>query len=213
MKRLIILSIALLFSLSAFAQVKGDMYLAGNLGASCGTQTVTLSEGSYSTKTSQPLDASFGIGAEFGYFVANNMRLAFSLSLPVSFSPTSEDDGKWLKNTTVAVGINPNIAYYVRLAERFYYTPEFGVFFEFGSYKQKLSSSQSYRTGVWGWGVYLHYAAFEFRINEKFALGFNVGSLDYSSAKIMDQESDSSISTGQFKFYLNSASIDFRFYF
>lgn len=106
------------------------------------------------------------------------------MSVPFSSSPVEEIDGKWLKNTAAAFAINPNIAYYVKLANRFYYTPEVGVSFDFGSRKEQLSKSESYKTPFWGWNVYANLLALEFRVTDKFAIGALIGSYRIRQHKI-----------------------------
>ncbi len=146
MKKFYLIVPLMLFSMASFTQTKGEMFIAGTISADFGTQKTTLSDGSYSTSAKQPLSSSFGLGVEYGYFVADNLRLTLAMAVPFSSSPVEEVDGKWLKNTAVAFAINPNLAYYVKLADRFYYTPEVGVSFDFGSRKEQLSKSESYKT-------------------------------------------------------------------
>ena len=99
MKKLVLFAVAMLVSVASFAQKKGDMFIAGSISADCGTQTTSLSDGGYSTSVSQPLSTSFGFGVEYGYFVADNLKLAMAMSVPFSSSPVKEVDGKWLKDT------------------------------------------------------------------------------------------------------------------
>lgn len=55
------------------------------------------------------------------------------MAVPFSTSLIEEVEGKWLKDKATSFIINPNVAYYVRLADKFYYTPEVGVVVNFGS--------------------------------------------------------------------------------
>ena len=210
MNKLYLIIPIMLFSMTSFAQTKGDMYISGYISAECSMQQTTLPDGSHSTSAYHPLNSSFGLGIEYGYFVINNFRLSLALSMPFSSVPTSEENGKWLKNSTIGFGINPNISYYLILADRFYYTPEAGVAFEFGSYYEKLSSSTSYKSGYWGWQVYLTLISFEFRISEILAIGASMESLRHSSTRY---ESDPYPAFSQFNFNLNNADIYIRFYF
>ena len=110
MKKIVLIIAVMSISVISFAQTKGEMFIAGTVSADLGTQKTTLSDGSYSTSAKQPLSSSFGFGVEYGYFVADNLRLALAMSVPFSSSPVEEIDGKWLKNTAAAFAINPNIA-------------------------------------------------------------------------------------------------------
>ena len=213
MKKIFLFSVAMLIGVASFAQKKGDMYIAGSISADFGTQKSTLSDGSYSTSASQPLSSSFSLGAEYGYFVADNLRLAMALSAPFSWSPEEEVDGKWLNDKASAFAINPNVAYYVRLADRFYYTPEVGVALNFGSLKEELTKSETYTTPFWGWDVYANLLALEFRVSEKIAIGAVVGGISYGSAIYSNKDTDAKLTSNQFNFDFNNSSVQFRFYF
>lgn len=213
MKKILLFSVAMLIGVASFAQKKGDMFVAGSISADFGTQKTTISDGSYSVSAKQPSGASFSLGAEFGYFVVDNLRLSMYLSVPFSSSPVEEVDGKWLRNTAAAFAINPNVAYYVRLADRLYYTPEVGVAFEFGSRKEQLSVSESYKTPFWGWNVYANLLALEFKVSEKLSIGALVSGISYGNTRFTDKKTDAYLDSSQFNFDLNNSSVHFRFYF
>lgn len=213
MKKILLFSVAMLIGVASFAQKKGDMFIAGTISADFGTQTTSLSDGGYSASVSQPLSSSFGFGVEYGYFVADNLRLAMAMSVPFSSSPVEEVDGKWLKDKASSFAINPNVAYYVRLADRFYYTPEVGVSVNFGSLKEQLSKSETYKTPFWGWDVYANLLALEFRVSERIAIGAFVGGISYGSAIYTNVDTDVKATINQFDFDFNNSSIHFRFYF
>ena len=213
MKKILLFSVAMLIGVASFAQKKGDMYIAGSISTDFGTQTTTLSEGGYSASVSQPLGTSFSFGAEYAYFVADNFRLAMAMAVPFSSSPVEEVGGKWLKDKASSFAINPNISYYVRLADRFYYTPEVGVSVNFGSLKEQLSKSETYKTPFWGWDVYANLLALEFRVSEKIAIGAIVSGISYGSAIYTNVDTEAKATINQFKFDLNNSSVHFRFYF
>ena len=213
MKKILLFSVAMLIGVASFAQKKGDMFVAGSISADFGTQKTTISDGSYSTSAKQPSGASFSLGAEFGYFVVDNLRLSMYLSVPFSSSPVEEVDGKWLRNTAAAFAINPNVAYYVRLADRLYYTPEVGVSFDFGSRKEPLSVSESYKTPFWGWHVYANLLALEFKVSEKLSIGALVSGISYGNTRFTDKKTDAYLDSSQFNFDLNNSSVHVRFYF
>lgn len=213
MKRFYLIMSVMLLSIASFAQTKGEMFIAGTVSADLGTQKTTLSDGSYSTSAKQPLNSSFGLGVEYGYFVADNWRLTLAMAVPFSSSPVEEVDGKWLNNTAAAFAINPNVAYYVKLADRFYYTPEVGVSFDFGSRKEQLSKSESYKTPFWGWNVYANLLALEFRVTNKFAIGAVIGAIGYGNTRFTDKDTDAYLDNSQFTFGLNDSSVHVRFYF
>ena len=76
-----------------------------------------------------------------------------------------------------------------------------------------VDSNDHYKTGYTGWVIYANYAAFEFKVNEKIAIGLNLGSLDYAHANVKDKDSDAHVATGVFKFDINSGNASFRVYF
>lgn len=213
MKNSIFTFLFVLITTTSFAQKSGEMYISGNIGAEFGKQKVTLSNGSYSISEDQPLASSFSIGVEYGCFATDNFRLSIAAQIPYSSTPTSKDNNEWLNNSTIGFAINPNIAYYVRISERFYYTPELGAFFEFGNYKQELSSNESYTTQYSGWGTYLTLIAFEFRVNEKIAIGTSIGNISYASVVMKEKDTKTDMTANQFKFSLNDVGVNVRFYF
>ena len=213
MKKILSFLVAMLIGVASFAQKKGDMFISGTISADLGSQTTSLSDGGYSASVSQPLSSSFSFGVEYGYFVADNLRLAMAMSVPFSYSPVEEVEGKWLKDKASSFAINPNVAYYVRLADRFYYTPEVGVSVNFGSLKEQLSKSETYTTPFWGWNVYANLLALELRASDKIAIGAIFGAISYSSTIYTNVDTDYKASINQFVFDLNNSSIYYRFFF
>ena len=214
MKRFVLLAVLLCGSLSLSAQNKGDKYIAGSFGLSFGNQEQELSDGVFSTTASQPLSTTLSLQAEIGYFIADNLRVGLALGVPFNSSPSNQtDDGTWLKTNTLGLEINPSIAYYVKMAENLYYTPEIGGTYEFGFYKEQLTKNNTYNADYSGWSLYFNFLALEYRVNEKFALGVGIGTLGYVSAKIKDPDSDAFLGTSQFVFNFNSASVSARIYF
>lgn len=212
MKRIILLSAAVLASLSLFAQRKGDKYISASMSASLGSQTIETFDGAYTTTSSQPKGTTLSVMGEFGFFLADNFRLALALGVPFSSTPTSQISNVWLKSNTIGFQINPNIAYYVKLAQGLYYTPEIGFSYEFGSYKEDLTANTSFNAKYSGWDVYANLLALEFQVNPKFAVGVGIGNITYAKAKIKDKTSSAYYGTSQLQFNLNTASVHVRFY-
>lgn len=208
MNRLILTALVMFVGMTLSAQQKGDLYLSGLMSASAGKQIYQLDDEEEFGLDSQPTQASFGIGTELGLFVKDNVRLGFAFSMPFSSTPYDYEDGEWLKIKTIGFGFNPNISYYVKLTNNLYYTPEFGVSMEAGTIKEPLSSAEKHIDGYFGWHVYLSFLAFEFKVSDSFSLGAGVGSFGYASLK----ELQCDITTSQFSFSLNSASLSARFY-
>lgn len=215
MKRTLLICGFLLACLPIMAQNKGEMYLGLATDLSFGTQRTTTYSGSYSRMESQPLGFSFGVQAEYAYFVANNLRLGLAVGLPYSSSPLGKDANSiWLYSKTIGFDINPNIAYYVRITDKFFYTPELGFSYGLGSYKEDVSGNITYNMIYSNYLVYLHLLAFEFRVSQSFGLGVMVGQLSYSYLTIKDKtEPDRNMGFGRFTGNINSGGIAARIYF
>lgn len=91
-----------------------EMYVGGSLGVTTASASIDGVSASATT---------FGFAPEFGYFVADRLRLSGS----IAYNLTSSGD------TSHALTIGPSVAYYVRLCDRFYYTPEAGIGFAYAS--------------------------------------------------------------------------------
>lgn len=210
MKRLFLLVAVLAGSTMTFAQEKGDMYIGASLNFAAGSSTTITTVSDISDSETTPNSTSFGISAEYGYFVAKNFRVALSLGYEFESQPTLKDGDSWSKSKASLFCINPNVAYYVRLADRFYYTPEVGADFGFGSVNVPISRSSSMSQDISQWGIYAHFLALEFRATEHFALGCSCGHLAYTSSKMKRDQADLKVNT--FKFDFGSCGVFARFY-
>lgn len=215
MKKKLFVLAAIFVSVAMSAQSKGEMYIGGAISATFGNQSTEVNNGngiSITTK-GEPLESSLDFMAEFGYFVSDNLRFALCLAVPMSSTPTGKSGDTWLKTKTTGFRINPNIAYYMRVADRLYYNPEIGYFFETGSFNEDLTEKTTYKTDYTTNSVYLNFLSFEFRATQKLAIGVGVGSIGYYKMKINDKDSDSYMSSEQFMFVLNKAQINVNYYF
>jgi hypothetical protein len=213
MKRILLVVATLLVCVSLSAQNKGEMFIAPTIGASFGSQNSKFFDGVNTTTDKKPMTTSLSGQGEFGYFVANNLRLAFDLGVSFSTTPNAQIGSRWLRSNTVSFMLNPNVAYYVRLADRLYYTPEIGVFYEFGFNKEDLTTSTTDNTRYSGWGLYTNLLALEYRVNQKIAIGVIIGGLDYSSMREKSNDVPNVYSDHrQFVLDLNSASVSVYFY-
>ena len=101
MKKLFFCALAAIVSLQvASAQKRGEMYVGGSLGVTTASASIDGISASATT---------FGFAPEFGYFVADRLRLSGS----IAYNLTSSGD------TSHALTIGPSVAYYVRLCDRF----------------------------------------------------------------------------------------------
>ena len=209
-----LLVIAMFFTcIALFAQNKGDKCIAFALYSSFGSQDIENSNGSYSTTTTSPLNTSLSFQAEYGYFAVDNIRLAMCIATPYVSIPTCNTGASWLHSKMFGVQVNPNIAYYLALSDRLYYTPEIGCSFGYGSYKEQLSANTSYKANYTDWSFYFNFLALEYKINEKTRIGTTVANLSYDIMKIKDENTNAYLGASQFLFNMNSASVLVRFYF
>lgn len=213
MKKILVTFLVLASFSSLFAQSKGDMFISGSISANLGTQNISLSSGGFTTTESIPLESSFTLGVEYGYFVANQLKIGLGLFTAGTSTPTESKNNKWLKNSTTAFGINPNLAYYVPISDNIHYTPEFGSTIEFGTYKEAISTSSSYKTPCNAWQIYLSLIGFEFKISDNFSIGASAGTLSYGAVIIKDSSTDMVLQTSQLRFDLNEGAISAKLYF
>lgn len=151
MKKLFVILVALLCcSATAFAQNKGDKYIGGNLGLAI--QAVGA-DGNTSAA------AALGIQPEFGYFVADRLKIGASLGYSISAG-------------THSFTIMPNISYYLPLCDGLYYAPGLELGYALGA-EQGFSMS--------GFGLAAHFFTLEFRPSEHFGFSANLLSLNFVS--------------------------------
>lgn len=213
MKKIVFVIGILVFSMNAFAQNKGDKFFLTELGGSFGSVNIEVTDGVQSVVSKKPYNASVGAEIGMGFFVANNLRLEFPIGIGYQNTPSLESDGKWLKDEFLGAYFKPNIAYYVKLADRFYYTPEIGAGLEAGTNKYVQSYSQSSRYKYLGYGIHAKLLAFECRASNKVAFGLNIGLVTYFHSKMYNNLYSAYVLNDQFKFNFNTASVTARFYF
>ena len=137
----------MLCSTATFAQNKGDKYLGGRIG---------LTIQSVGIEGENVAAAGFEIQPEFGYFVADRLKIGASVGYGIS-------------SGTHTFTICPNLFYYVRLCDGLYYTPGIEVGFAMGA------SDGFVMPGV---GLAAHLFTLEFRPTEHFGFSANLVSLN-----------------------------------
>lgn len=208
MKKTIVAAALLLASVSAFAQSQGDFFVEGTFGLSAGSVKITEKSGDNSNTSKSSLGTDFNIYLGGGYFVMDNLKVGADLGYVLS----NEGDTK-----TPVFAIAPNVAYYVELANNFYYVPSFNVNALFGSQTysatvlgKNVSKSYSY-TGL---GAALTFLGFEYRFNKSIALGVDFANLYCNSIKLKDKDDNKkSTTTSTFGVDFGTASVALRFYF
>lgn len=208
MKKTIVAAALLFASVAAFAQKQGDFFVEGTLGLSAGSVSTTDKSGDNSNTVKSSLGTNFNLYAGAGYFVMDNLKVGADLGYVLS----NEGDTK-----TPVFAISPNVAYYVQLANNFYYVPSFNLNVLFGSQTTStniLGTTVSKSYSYTGFGANLTFLGFEYRFNKSIALGVDVANLYYNAVKIKDKDDKTqSTTTGVFGVDFGSASVALRFYF
>lgn len=153
MKKVLIFVLAIASFSMASAQNKGDKYVGGIIGVT--TQSAIVSGNSANT-------TSFSIAPEFAFFVANRFRIGGTFNYTLG---AKGDD------ITHSVEFGPEIAYYARLCDKFYYVPSLLLCFAYNHVAEI--------NGV-GFEVGLGLGSFEFRPTKHFGLALNLLTLSYA---------------------------------
>lgn len=216
MKRLALIAAAMMLAFGASAQQKGDSYVGLSLDYNTGkrtlaTSTTTTIAGSSSTvNSSTPTNFGDNLGLEFeyGYFVADKLRVGIDLDYTYTKNGSSSH----------AFGVMPNVAYYVELAKGFYYTPNLGVGFGLNTTPVNNDSNLTMCGFV---GEFQPFAV-EFRPTKRFAMTVSLCSLQYSylagkessSTDILNSSISTKYNTSTITFDLmTNAQVGFKLYF
>lgn len=176
MKKLLLTAIALMVVMGAFAQQKGESNVGISLGYNTGitnTKLTTTVKGSSLTEEHINREGdNFAIKLDYGYFVANNLRVGAALGYGYNANADS---------AIHSFTITPNVAYYVKLAPNFYYTPSLALGFGCSSTNERLVdlSGSDDKLTMSGFVSELKPFAVEFRPTQRFAMSVSLCSLQY----------------------------------
>lgn len=197
MKRIILsVILALTACVSLSAQQQGDKAVAAYAALNVSTTPST----------------NFDILAQFDYFVVDNVRASFAVGMPVTSRLIAKVDDRNLKRNSVGVYFNPNVAYYCKLADNIYYTPELGFSFELGSFRDRLASTVLDRGGYNGFSTYLYPIYFEIQVNARMAIGISIGELYYENYKFKNTSNGIVETVSDLSFRLNYGTLCWRYY-
>lgn len=193
-------------AISASAQQKGESYFGVNLGyeTAKGWSKVTVHSAYIDDIEEVTLGGDdFGFGLEYGYFVANNLLLKAHIGY--GFDKLGEE-------ISHSLNITPGLAYYVRLAKGFYYTPNISIGYGMSMNKQ---SDNSYLAAN-GFVAELQPLAVEFRPTERFAMTVSLASLQYafltSETEMLNTPVSMDVQGLSFSL-LTNAQVGFKLYF
>ena len=162
---------------SVSAQKKGDVSIGGIIGISGGYSGIR------SDGNGTPSSTDFNAGAEFGWFFADNWRLGASMQYALNSNPYEKSGDGWLRQNTNLVLVGPELAYYLKIRDGFFFTPRVAVFGTIGSVKVETKDIYVSKNVV-GYGVDLAPGAFEFRPTSHFAFSVSFLTLGYSFTNI-----------------------------
>ena len=176
MKRVLISIMALVaLCFTAAAQQKGEQSLGLHLGYDTGvTGYKFYLEGIGIFHSTQEIKVKDGhniaAALEYSYFVCDNLRLSANVAYGFQGNPDTPSSAHSL---TIA----PGIAYYVRLAPNFYYTPNLNVGFACGITDTGSLGKDLESISLFGLGGELQPLAVEFRPTKRFAMSVSLCSL------------------------------------
>lgn len=239
MKRIITACAALLVLSCGFAtaQKKGEISIGGMIGISGGysktSPVVTVTGKGTGTngkdltpagdhtvnvdtksKEKTPSSTMVSAGAEFSWFFADNWKLGVNIQYALDSNPYEKNNGKWLRQNTNLVFAGPQLAYYLKISDGFYYTPQIAAFGLLGTTKTEAQRISEIKD-VFGYGFELAPGAFEFRPTSHFAFSVSFLSLGYTHTKMKaNGQYDHDIKTDTITYDLAiQPSIGLRYYF
>lgn len=212
MKKLVLLVGMVVLSISAFAQNRGDMYVLTSVSGSVGKLTSNIYNGTFINTEEKSMDNYIGLQVAYGAFVAKNFRLEIDFGGFYEKDLREKSGGSWLNDIYKSFNVCPNLSYYVKLADKFYYTPEIGVDVVFGKYSYEKTLSTTWEFPYRGFSIYANLLAFSYRVGPHFALTVNVGELAHTYRSYYD-EGTVFYSGGSTYFRMNNGSIGAQFYF
>lgn len=210
MKKVLLTLVAIVaVAFTASAQKQGEQHIGANLGYNTGKTTTKIQVNDQQNDAMTIFGGdNLGVGVEYGYFVIDNLRVGGR----INYGYTADD------TKTHSLTIMPNIAYYVRLADKFYYTPNFSIGFGLGTTGKDEYTDESFT--MCGLATELQPLAVEFRPTEKFAMSVSLCSLQYAflsdsnTEEAFGQKITTKVSGSAFSFdLLANAQVGFKLYF
>lgn len=209
MKKVLFFIAALVASATMFAQQKGEMCVGGNIGLNAGGQTLAVKAERISVSSSAASPFSFNISPEFGYFVTDKFKIGASLGYGVS---TYEGA------THHQIMIGPELNYYKKLADKFYYTPGIGLYF--GFYIEPLEDEMmkvTLMTPSLMFNIALNLLSCEFRPANHWAIAVNASAFAFTlryrtESQLQDEKVAYSLYDYKFNLAMN-VGVGVRYYF
>ncbi len=193
MKKIMVLLLLCAASLGTYAQEKGDKLLSTSVGVN-----LTRAKLYQDDKAIQKFDPELTLNLSLGIhgFVANNFR--FGLEGACTLKKGSEGD--FYQRTKSAL-LGPVFAYYVKLADKFHYVPQLGVYYIHTNFTSKSNITgdyvmygSSYELEKNGIGFEIQPLRFEVRPNKH--LGLSMGVFNISFIDLIQKNENQYKTTG-----------------
>lgn len=213
MKKLLLISMLVVFVSSLFAQEKGDMVISGSLSWTSKSTKEKAGGKSEVAKGTR----NFKLIPEFRYFVCDKLSVGLGIGYALNKEPNGNSNSKnpddELFNKIGLFLLQPSASYYISLADNFYFVPRFYVEFGIGKYKVELDGSKTEDTDISAFNIGLSLLSFEFKPCEKIGIMFDAGNLEYKT-ETFKYDSDNKSTERHFSLGLNlGATIGFNYYF
>lgn len=193
MKKIVLFTLALAFAVSANAQNR--WYVEGSVGADY-----------TKVKDVDPATTSFNIMPSIHYMFNENWAVGLGLKYGYAKASDMLFFGNTLEGTSTvnSFGVVPSLTYFMKLGDKFYYTPELSVNYTYTTWKIE---GEEAKINTFGAGIAP--LSFEFRPTSCIGLNVSAGALEFNSTKVKDGDTVSNLGLN-----LNTNfTFGFRFYF
>ena len=191
----IILFVAVLSFVTMTASAQNGWFVGGSISGEFSKVKLELDGTSGDTKTS-----TFSIVPSINKMFGN-----WSVGLGLGYEHTKYDD----QDKEGQFVLIPNVTYYLKIADKFYYTPGLNVGVGFGTYKYDDDIADD---DIFSFSAAIKPLSFEFRPTECIGINFAAGSIGYGMKQY--KEGDYKETYSDFFFGLNTgATVTFKFFF
>lgn len=179
-----------LLAVPGFAQKKGDNAVAFSVKLDLNCAATKIQTGNLTVKGEGSFQPGFSMWADYGRFLIDNLKVGAVTGYSHSASGLVKSQGKWYGSRYDMVDILPYVSYYVKITKFLYYTPEFGFGGIFGQYSEDVGVNSKIKYPAAGLYMFLQPALFECRVNQTWALGFGLGSVNLDYLTYFDKPND-----------------------
>ena len=179
MKRIFVILVTLFaISFGVAAQQKGEQSIGVYLGYDAGLSRYKFPSSDYQPSKIETVKNTmhFLAALDYSYFVVDNLRLSAMLSYIF-------EGNRDAKEATRSFSAGLGLAYYVRLAPNFYYTPGLNAGYGIVSRDARLSTNAMKWLSLEGWLAEIQPVALEFRPVKRFSMNVSLCSIQGAALK------------------------------